>query len=99
MAGCFMGIHRDLRMRKVLQATISSAKFVSIPTNTKFTKAVKYIHDNKSWERCYALLKIIFPCLRVLCLEDINLAGMEKVYYYIILWAGIIWFTMGVFET
>ena len=85
MAGCFMGIHRDLRMRKVLQATISSAKFVSIPTNTKFTKAVKYIHDNKSWERCYVLLEIIYPCLRVLNLADTNLSGMEKVYYYSII--------------
>ena len=49
MAGYFMGVHRDLRMRKVLQDTISSAGFLSIPTTTKFTKAVKYIHDDKSW--------------------------------------------------
>ena len=41
MAGYFMGMHRYLRMRKVLQATISSAEFISIPTNTKFTKALK----------------------------------------------------------
>ena len=46
MDGSFMGIHRDLHMQKFLQATISSAKFISIPTNTKFTKAVKYIHDH-----------------------------------------------------
>ena len=75
-------MHRDLQMQKVLQATISSAEFISIPTNTKFTKAVKYIHDNKSWERCYVLLKIIFPCLIVLRLADSNPEGMEKVYYY-----------------
>ena len=49
MAGYFMGIHRDLRMRKVFQSTISSAEFISIPTNNKFIKAVRYIHDNKSW--------------------------------------------------
>ena len=82
MAGYFMGMHRELRMRKVLQATISSAEFISIPTNTKFTKAVKYIQDNKLWERCYVLLNILFPCLRVLCLADSHLAGMKKVYYY-----------------
>ena len=46
MAGNFMGMHRDLRMRKVLQATISSADVISILTNTKFTKAVKCIYDN-----------------------------------------------------
>ena len=48
--GYFMGMHRDLRMQKVLKDTILSAEFISIPTNTKFTKSVKYIHDNKSWE-------------------------------------------------
>ena len=41
MTGYFMGMHRDLQMRKVLQATISYAEFIGIPTNTKFTKAVK----------------------------------------------------------
>ena len=82
MAVYFMGMHRDLRMRKVIQATISSAEFLSIPTTTKFAKAVKYIHHEKSWERCYVLLKILHPCLRVLRLADSSLAGMEKVYYY-----------------
>ena len=80
MAGYFMGMHRDLRMRKILQATISSAEFLSIIITPKFTKSVKYIHDDKSWERCYVLLKIIFPCLRVLRLEYSNLSGMDKVY-------------------
>ena len=65
------------------QATISSAEFISIPTNTKFTKAVKYIHDNKSWEICYVLFNIIFPCLKALHLVDSNLAGMDKFYYYL----------------
>ena len=71
-------MHRYLRIRKFLEATISSSEFISIPTNKKFTKAVSYIHDNNSWERCYVLLKIIFPCLRVIYLADSNLAVMEK---------------------
>ena len=69
-------------MRKVFQATISSAEFIIIPTNNKFDKSVRYIHDDKSWERCYVLLKILFPCLGVIRLTAINRAGMEKVYYY-----------------
>ena len=69
-------------MRKVLQATISSAEFISIRTSTKFNISVRYIHENKSWERCYVILKIIFPCLRVLRLADSNISGMERVYYY-----------------
>ena len=82
MSGYFMGMHRDLSMRKVLQSTISSAKFIVIPSNNKFDKVVKYIHDNKSWERCYVLLKILSPCPIVICLADSNHAGTGKFYYY-----------------
>ena len=49
MAGYFMGIHRDLRVWKFLQATILSAEFISIPTNKKIDKVVRYIHDNNLW--------------------------------------------------
>ena len=38
MAGHFMEMHRDLRMRKFLQATILSAEFISIPTNKNSPK-------------------------------------------------------------
>ena len=69
-------------MQKILQATMSSAELLSIPNTTKFTKAVKYIPDDKLWEMCYVLLKIIFPCLRVLCLAGSNISGMDNVYYY-----------------
>ena len=41
MAGYFMGTPRDFRLRKVLQATILSAEFISIPTNNKFKKVLK----------------------------------------------------------
>ena len=51
MSGYLEGMHRYLRLRKVIQANISSAEFISIPTNNKFDKAVRYIHDNNSWER------------------------------------------------
>ena len=81
IARYFMEIHRDLQMHKFLQATISSSEFIIIPANNKFTIEVKYIHDNKSWERCYVILEIILTCLRVILLADSNLAGMEKVYY------------------
>ena len=76
-----MGMHRDLRIQEVLQSTTSSEEFISIPTNNKFDKSFRYIHDNTSWERCYVLLNIIFTCLRVLCLSDGNNEVMDKVYY------------------
>ena len=47
MDGYFMGMYRNLRTRKVLQAPILSTEFISIPNNNKFTKAVRYSHENK----------------------------------------------------
>ena len=76
MAGYVVEMHRVLRMQKVFQATILSAEYISIAKNTKFTKTLKYIHNNKSWERCYVLLYVLFPYLRVLHLADSNLSGM-----------------------
>ena len=81
MDGYLTGMNRDLRMRKVIQDTISSTEFISIPNNNRLTKSVRYVYDNNSWERCYVILNI----LRVLCLADSNLAGMDKVYYYLII--------------
>ena len=40
MAGYFIGIHRDLRMRKSLLATVSSAEFNTMALNSKFSKVV-----------------------------------------------------------
>ena len=59
-AGYFMGIHRDLRMQKIIQDTIAFAQLLSITTTTKLTKSLKYINDDKSREWCYLLLKIFF---------------------------------------
>ena len=82
IAGYFIGMHRYLRMKKALHATISSAEFNTMSLNSKLSKVVSYIQDNKSWERIYVLLKIMFPCLRVICLSDSNKSGMDKVFCY-----------------
>ena len=66
MAGYFIGMYRDLRMRKALLATVSSAEFVTMALNSKLSKVVSYIQDKKYWERIYVLLKLLFPCLRTL---------------------------------
>ena len=60
MAGYFIGMHRDLRMRKALLATVSSAEFNTMAMNSKLSKVLSYIQGNKSWERIYVLLKIFF---------------------------------------
>ena len=53
--------------------------------NSKLSKVVSYIQDNKAWDGIYVLLKIIFPCLWVLRLVDSNKSGMDKVLYYAIM--------------
>ena len=80
MAGYLIGIHRYLCTRKALPATFSSAEFNTMSLNPKISKVVLYIQDNKSWDRIYELLKILFPCLRVLRLADISKSGMDKVF-------------------
>ena len=47
MAGYFIGMHRDLRMRKALLATVSSAEFSTMTLNSKLSKLVSYIKDKK----------------------------------------------------
>ena len=66
MDGFFIGMHIDLRMRKALLATVSSAEFSTMTLNSKLSKVVSYIQDKKAWERIYVPLKILFPCLRTL---------------------------------
>ena len=79
MSGYFIGMHRYLRMIKSILATVSSDEFNTLSLNSKLSKVVSYIQDNKSWERIYVILKICLPCLRVLCLEYINKSGTDKV--------------------
>ena len=82
MDGYFVGMHRDLRVRKALLSTSSSAEFNTTSLNSKLYKVVSYIQYNKAWERIYVLLKIIFPCLWFLHLSDIKISVMYKLLYY-----------------
>ena len=82
IAGYLIGMHIDLRTRKALLATVSSAEFRTMTLNSKLSKVVSYIQDKKAWDRIYVLLKIIFPCLRTLRLADSKKSGMDKVFYY-----------------
>ena len=82
MAGFFIRMHRDLRMRKELLATVSPPEFNTMTLKSKLSKVVSYIQDKKAWDRIYVLLKILFPCLCTLRLANSNKVGMYKVFYY-----------------
>ena len=81
MAGSFIGMHRDMRMKKSLPATVSSVELNSMVLNSKLSKVVLYIQDNEAWYRIYVLFKYFSPCLWVISLSDTNKAGLDKVYY------------------
>ena len=78
MAGCLIGMHRDMCIIKALLDTVSSSSFNSMVLNSKLYKAVLYIQDNKAWEVIYFLLKLIFHFLQLIFLDDINKAGVGK---------------------
>ena len=82
MAGYFIGMHRNFRMRKVLLATVYSDEFNTMSLESKLFKVVSHIQDDKAWERIYVLLKRLFTCLWVIRLADSNKSGMDKVLYY-----------------
>ena len=48
MAGYFIGMHRDLHMRKALLTTVSSAEFSTMTLNSKLSKVVSYIQGRKA---------------------------------------------------
>ena len=81
MAGCFIEMQIYLRTRKVLLATVSCAEFATMALNSKLYKVVSYIQCNKSWERIYVVLKLLFTRLQVLCLAHSTKSGMEMVFY------------------
>ena len=85
MAGYFIGMYRYLCMRKSIIATVYSAEFNTMSLNPKFSKVVSYIQDNKSGEKIYVLLRILFSFLWVILLAYSNKAGMEKLFYYAII--------------
>ena len=82
MAGYFIGIHRYLHTRKAILTTVYSAEFNTMALNSKLSKLVSYIQENKAWERIYIKSKTISPCFRVLCIADSSKEGMDKLFYY-----------------
>ena len=55
MTGYFIGMHRDLSMRKSRPDIFSSAEFNTMSLNSKLSKVVSYIQYNKSWDRIYVM--------------------------------------------
>jgi hypothetical protein len=85
MAGYFMVLHRMLRLKNVLCATIVSAEYKNIKwtkTSTP-TKMEAFIEDKEAWYAIYAVLRCVYPALRVLRLANKATAGMDMLLYFV----------------
>ena len=80
MDGYFIGIHRDMRMRKSLIATVSSDELNTMSLNSKLSKVVSYIQDDKAREGIYVIFDLVFSRILVLHIEDSNKSVVYKVY-------------------
>ena len=78
ISGYFMKMHRDLQMCKVLQSTMLSAEFISIPTNTKFEKQLDIFMIISNVEGSIYLLTLLFFVLEFFPWKIVTMQEWEK---------------------
>jgi hypothetical protein len=77
-------MHRMLRLRDPLLATINSVQFKGIISKKKMLNAVSdMLLDTEFWKSLRIALRALFPPLRVLRLADKCSGGMDKLYYFV----------------
>jgi hypothetical protein len=65
MAGYFMAMHRDLRLKQALQATVAGRDFISLKIS-KSKDPTATIRDELDYQRVFHLLWATFPTLMIL---------------------------------
>jgi hypothetical protein len=80
MAGYFMAMHRDLRLKQALQATVAGSDFISLKIS-KSKDPTATIRDELEYQHVFHLLRATFPTLMILRLADSNKPGMDQIYY------------------
>ena len=66
MASFFYSMHRCLRQRHALLATIHSNLWESVDSTERIQKAVVDIEDEEFWKALYFILRCVWPALRAL---------------------------------
>ena len=74
-------MHRSLRLRPALLATIHAKAWDSVELTVPIRKAVIDIENEQYWKALYFLLRCVWPALRALRLGDANRSGMHMIYY------------------
>jgi hypothetical protein len=80
MAGYFMAMHRDLRLKQALQATAEGRYFISLKIS-KSKDPTATIRDELEYQHVFHLLRATFSALMILRLADSNKPGMGQIYY------------------
>ena len=79
----FYAMHRALRMKPALKATIHNPSFSSLSKNDHVAAAIADIEDEVFWKAIYCLLRAVFPALKALRYCDSNIPAMDKIYFLV----------------
>jgi hypothetical protein len=83
-ASFFYAMHRALRVRKALEATIHSAAWTDMKkVKTFIVRAAGDVDDKLFWKRIFVLLRALFPLLKLLRRADSNHPNMDKICFYL----------------
>lgn len=84
MASWFYAMHRALRVKPALVATVHQVQFNSIAlvhTDERVRLAVNDIKDPDFWKRMYVISRAVYPAIRGLRYSDSDRPAMDKIYY------------------
>lgn len=83
-ASFFYSMHRALRCRGALEATVHSVAWKDLKRQKPFIhRAAADVKDEMFWKRIFFLLRAIYPLLKLLRMADSNKPNMDKVCYYL----------------
>ena len=77
----FYSMHRLLRLKPALLATIHQPQFADLILNDRCRLAIQDIQNPKFWKAIYVLLRAVYPHLRFLRFCDSNTPVMDKLYF------------------
>ncbi len=76
----FYAMHRLLRLKKALKATVHGAAFDSVAKNAQVVLAVEDIEVDVFWRAIFCLLRVVLPALKALRFCDSNHPAMDMIY-------------------
>ena len=79
----FYAMHRALRMKPSLKATIHNPSFASLSKYDRVAACIQDIEDEVFWKAIYCLLRAVFPALKALRYCNSNIPAMDKIYFLV----------------